>query len=159
MNESNRFDALPADVQGRVWTFDLVNRLRDYREWINGVRTNAFAFSAVQKRKVVSFEFLSCAAFCGVNDRHELDEWMYSHNCGHVMVRFAGQQPLFCPPSVSWGMRLSEFRSVLDSLQLEATRAQITNAALKAPYDYYQAQWWSALDSEHRNSIAQQVWS
>tara|TARA_B100000405_G_scaffold148930_2_gene104100 strand:+ start:6150 stop:6632 length:483 start_codon:yes stop_codon:yes gene_type:complete len=148
------WDLLPDDAEARIWLFEKARRIQEFGV-DNATVDNTWQQELKHKKRYVSLMYCRLAAFCGVDSfsSYDVDVWEYSRTHSRVMTRFEAPHPIFVPPCASWGMRTNEFRSPCDVLALEVSHDQVRRAALQAPRDHYDSQWWVSLPAAERRRI------
>lgn len=154
MESKSLWDVLPADIEARIWLFDLARRIMDFGVARASLDTT-WNRSLENKKRTVTLMYRTLGAFCGVESSagREIDVWEHSRTHARVMTRFEHHHPLFVPPCASWGMQTNDFRSICDVLALDVSHDQMRRAAREAPRDHYHSQWWDALTDDQRLCI------
>lgn len=131
----NRLDALPEDLQKRIWTYYLANRLKKLLFLQHSLSIQRFNLRIREPNvvaKLVGNDLLFISEVCGVDAcvfRNPLERW-WGQRCGHVL-RATVSGPTYLPP---WYPLTSAFfsechpRALVDVLCIDATHSQIEYA-------------------------------
>ena len=152
MQSTNRFDNLPEDLQKRIWTYYLADRLKKLRFLKDRLSNGAMNLPIPEPSagaRSVSNNLLILSEVCGVDAlalRDPLENW-WGPRCGHKLHLPSA----YVPP---WYTLMSSFFEIygcgwVDVLCLDATHIQIEFAAKRASNVPLHTYKWALRKSKH----------